>query len=96
MTGLIKTLAGTLALALLVSGCASTERKAVDISLRCDQPNRPFHAFVFCTELTLSGLMHEPKTRAYVLEGKLLLERVNKGELTEAAARREWQRVYPF
>lgn len=92
----LKSIYMTIIALILATGCATREQKAIDISLRCDQPNKPFQSFVFCTELTLMGFMDDPKVRSYVLEGKALLERVKSGELTESSARREWQRAYPF
>jgi len=80
----------------LLAACASTQEKALKISLRCDNPSQPFSSFVFCTELTLMHLMDDPTIRSYVLYGKELSDRVKRGELSDTAARIDWQKRYPF
>jgi len=80
----------------LLAACASTQEKALKISLRCDNLSQPFSSFVFCTELTLMQFMNDPQIRSYVLHGKELSERVKRGELSDTAARIDWQKKYPF
>lgn len=77
----------------LVSGCVTVGAKQSE----CEQKYSSFAQIVSCTKLAFandSRASRNSEVKLYFLKGDQLVEKVNKGEISELDAKTEWQALY--
>lgn len=78
---------------LLLSGCTTVGQKQAE----CEKTNTAFAEIVACTKQAFAdnpqAQMHSGY-KLYILKGEQLVQKVQRGEITELDAKVEWQNLY--
>ena len=85
----------TLGLVLLLTGCAPTKMMSIK-QTSCESQFSKFEDVVSCTKEAYKndGMAREnDNTKLYFLKGDQLVQKLKKGDITEADARAEWQQT---
>lgn len=91
----MKLITALMCLCYLVTGCATPIAKKQGA---CEDKFTVFADVVKCTKETFmsdpNARVKDPKVKLYFLKGDQLVEKLQKGEITELDARTEWQNLF--